>query len=320
MIKALLIGCGKIAGGSEDQRITHGGVYRSMKGVELVACLDKDINVSRKYASKYNCSVEIDLEKALNIYTPDVVSVCTPDHTHFEITQSILLSSKPPKVVFLEKPACSTEIELKKLISLSKSKQIDIVVNHSRRFDVHHNALRKKIIDGEFGILREIHATYYGGWQHNGVHLVDTLSYLFDSNIEVLSINNILPTLNQNDPTLELSAKFQSVQGRLLFFGFNEQDYQMFDLDIRFDRYRLRIENFGERILLEKQVVNDIHEKVLVLEQNRLSTKNLTSMEVAINTICNRLEKGDSTLLDGVRLGDIAPTMYTIWQGVNLNV
>lgn len=319
MNNVLIIGCGKIAGGNNDtSKRTHGGAYSARNDVQIVACLDKSRDISINYAKKFNCIAEISLKEALIRHSPNIVSVCTPDRNHYEITKSLLLSQYPPKIIFLEKPACENKNELLNLIELSGKIQSEIIVNHSRRFDAHHKNLKNRIIAGEFGRLREIHATYYGGWKHNGVHLVDTLSYLFNDIIEIVSVNNILQTVDANDPTLELNARFKSNSGKLLFFGFDENDYQLFDLDIRFDRTRLRIENFGDRVFLEKRILNKNNEKILVEEQNGLKVKKADSMEVAIDTICKSLENGEKSMLDGVRLADIAPTMYTIWQGVKI--
>jgi len=316
MINVLIIGCGKIAGGNNDSsRRTHGGAYSARNDVKIVACMDISKEISINYAKKFNCVAESCINEALKRHYPDIVSVCTPDRNHFEVTKSLLLSKNPPKIIFLEKPACENKIELTKLIELSGRTQSDIVVNHTRRFDINHNILKKRIISGEFGKLREIHATYYGGWIHNGVHLVDTLSFLFNDIIEIVSVNNILQTFDANDPTLDMYARFKTNLGKLFFFGFDEKDYQIFELDIRFDRTRLRIENFGERIILEKQVLNSINEKILIEVQNGLIVRKTTPMEVAIDRMCKCLKSGDKSILDGVRLSDIVTTMNTIWQG-----
>ena len=45
--------------------------------------------------------------------------------------------------------------------------------------------------------------------------------------------------------------------------SFDERHYQLFEFDLRFEKARLRIEDFGSRILFEKKEVNNIGENVL---------------------------------------------------------
>ena len=311
----MILGCGRIAGGINNALFTHGGGYQTRAGVSIVACVDADQEKSHSFAEAYHCEAEKNLHLALKKHQPDIISVCTPDNTHFSITEQILQASHTPKVIFLEKPACSSNDELEHLIALAKHAKVAIVVNHSRRFDQHHQQIRSRISAGEFGTLRSIYATYYSGWQHNGVHIIDTLSYLFNESITVDTITGSWNSPYENDPTIELVASFKKQNVKIHLSGFNENDYQLFEMDLRFSKARLRFEDFGERILLETKYINEINENVIQLVDNGLDEKKETSMQKAIDLICRSIEENNTALLNGYLIQDVAETMQTIWQG-----
>lgn len=315
-LKAVVVGCGRIAGGAEERGPeTHGGAYLARPGVVISACVDFDPAKATAYASAFGCEPFSDVASALAFSQPDIVSVCTPDATHCDIVSRILRDRAAPRVVFLEKPACLNMDELEILRNLTAAKRVDIVVNHTRRFDSHHQALRERIVDGEFGLPCRVHTTYYSGWLHNGVHAVDTLAFLFDDNLEITRITGAQPSPYPEDPTLECTARFANQPGTIRFFGFDENFYQLFELDLLFAGARVRIEDFGNRIIVEQQTVNRIGERVLEATYLGLPERKQTAMQRAVDLICARLEQSAPAMLDGFRLEDCVETMTTIWKG-----
>jgi len=314
VLKVLIVGCGRIAGGINQTLNTHGGAYKARKGVSIVACIDSNQEQSKSFADFFNCQVENNLETAIHNHKPDIISVCTPDNSHFTITERLIQAKHKPKVIFLEKPACSREEELDYLIELSMQKGVDIVVNHSRRFDEHYQQLRERITASEFGDLRSIYATYYSGWRHNGIHMIDTLSYLFNDSVNVDIVTNSWESPYENDPTIEMLGSFKEQDGIINLTGFDEEDYQFFEIDLRFNKARLRFENFGERIILETKFINQIGENALQLVENGLNERKETSMQKAIDIICQSIESNNRFLLDGYLLQDVTESMKTIWR------
>ena len=109
MVEVFVVGCGRIAGEIFTNAFnTHGGAYDALDGAEIVACIDINYDKAIIYSQKYNCKAEKDLEMSLEKYRPDIVSVCTPDQTHFRLTEQLLLSEYAPKLIFLEKPVCQS--------------------------------------------------------------------------------------------------------------------------------------------------------------------------------------------------------------------
>ena len=138
MYKSFIIGCGRIAGYIDDGFVndfTHGYAYQENPDIELEGCMDINPEKRQLFSEKFNCIPFNDYLEGVTKTGSKIVSVCTPDDTHYTIVRSILEIESKIKVIFLEKPACSTLDEINHLIELSNEKEIDIVVNHTRRFD-----------------------------------------------------------------------------------------------------------------------------------------------------------------------------------------
>ena len=195
MFSALIVGCGNISGAQVPiKNTTHGGVFWNHPSINIIACVDTVLNKTVQFSKTYNCSPFTSLGKALNTYAPDIISVCTPDCTHYEIARQILLSAKPPRVLFIEKPICSNRQQYDELLLLSRCSPTLVIVNHSRRFDDHISIIRQAYQSNFFGSLFSVRCCYYSGWLHNGSHVVDTLSYLFDDHLVLDSVIKSSPS------------------------------------------------------------------------------------------------------------------------------
>ena len=57
--KALVVGCGKIAGlSSVNDLTTHAGVYLARDDVEITGCVDKNANDAKAFGEQYRCKSE----------------------------------------------------------------------------------------------------------------------------------------------------------------------------------------------------------------------------------------------------------------------
>ncbi|MEM4396791.1 MAG: Gfo/Idh/MocA family oxidoreductase [Candidatus Woesearchaeota archaeon] len=313
MIKAGIIGCGKIAGYYEKKinPNTHAGAYLTHDLFKLEVCYDIIKNKTINFAKKYNCHFSKNLDEFLNTYSLDVVSVTTPDDTHYEILKKILLNKIKPRIIFLEKPACETKNEFEEIIRLSKKYKVKVVVNLSRRFDELHNYLRNLIKRKTLGSFVSGIGTYYGGLKHNGVHLIDTLIYLLNENFIVLDVFGVINEEEIKDPTIEFRIKTIRKNRIISVFGFNEKQYQLFELDLRFTKGRIRIEDFGTILRIEKRFKNNIGENILKPHNVKIVKKN-SSLINALNIIAGHLLKNRD-----IKKYDIISTnktMNLIWK------
>jgi len=98
----------------------------------------------------------------------------------------------------------------------------------------------------------------------------------------------------------------------------DETLYQIFELDFWFENARLRLEDFCERVILERRTVNPIGECVLENSPEGLLGRTNVPMKNAVGLIGEYLDSGDIKQLAGYCLEDIKPTMETLWEGRRL--
>ncbi len=319
MFRSLIVGCGKIAGIFDEDRkspvMSHAHAYRDNGGIKVAAYIDNDPGKARKLAAKYgpgDCGS--DLREALLEHRPDVVSVCTPDRTHAGIVKDILKSGFVPKVIFVEKPVCSDRKELDLIKRLSSGRDVRILVNHTRRFDDAHRRLKGMIRRGKFGKLVRGDVFYYGGWRHNGVHVVDTLLFLFGGTLRVKGVCGAVKTAYSHDPTLEAVLSLGPGEVPVYLHAFDEKYYQVYDIDFKFDRSRLRIEDFGAKYLYAKKTVNHMKENVLLDSRLWLDRPSGTPMQNAVKAIVSYLRTGDRNMVDDYGIDKAGKTMEVIWE------
>ena len=150
------------------------------------------------------------------------------------------------------------------------------------------------------------------------MHIIDTLSYLFNDSVEIETIQNGANSPYPDDPTINGKLFLSKLPGKLQLMSFDEKYYQLFEFDLRFEKVRLRIEDFGTRILLEKKEVNNIGENVLVMLKNSYVENSNTPIQAAVNLIIERLDKNNPDVLNDYRIVDALETMKTISKGIEL--
>ena len=158
MNNVLIVGCGKIAGYYDELKplkevnsYSHSAAYYLHSEFNIEGYVDRNIKKAEFLAEKFKCAYfSDDLKESLIRIKPAVVSVCTPDNSHYEVVLEILKSEYTPKIIFLEKPAFSSANNSSIFLALIKNKNIRIVVNQTRRLKNYTNKLkvanqRKKI-------------------------------------------------------------------------------------------------------------------------------------------------------------------------------
>ncbi|OGC08515.1 hypothetical protein A2230_08360 [candidate division WOR-1 bacterium RIFOXYA2_FULL_36_21] len=320
MFKAIIIGCGKIAGYFDsdlDSSVSsHARAYDNVPNIDVVAFIDTDLDKAQKLAKIYNCdSYGNDYISFINKHRPDVVSVCTPDNTHFEIINRMLINKVTPSVIFVEKPICSNSNEFNKIKLLSKRKNVAILINHSRRFNPKYINLKKMIQRNVFGKLIRADVFYYGGWKHNGVHVIDTLLFLFNENLFIRKIYGYMTTQYQNDLTLDVELLFDKNKAKIYLHAFDEKYYQLFDFDFKFEKARLKIENFENRYIFDEKFTNSKMESELIPRRLNLGKKNSSCIQNAINVISRYLKLKKANLIKDYSIDEAKTVMNIIWKG-----
>jgi predicted dehydrogenase len=155
-LKVIIAGAGKA--GSE----LHLNAYRRVSDVEVIALCDPDLNRVKSIAKDKNIpDVFPSLEQALKKVSADIVSVCTPPSTHFEICRTAL------------EKRCNVLVEKPIFQSLEESGRIKEIIDQTGcKFSAVHNqkyvpGIRQGVQlmrDGYIGKVAQIHSV----WMING--------------------------------------------------------------------------------------------------------------------------------------------------------
>ena len=313
---SLIIGCGKIAGIFDNEKdnfiYSHAKAYKKNKNINKIFFCDIQYDKAKKLGAKYNSDIyDTNYINILNDFHPDLISVCTPSDTHFEICKKILSNNIKPKAILIEKPICESKNQFDELVRLSKKNKVKLFVNHSRRFDIKHNTIRKLVSKNFFGKIIRIDCLYYGGWENNGIHLVDTLNFIFDDELSLHKLISYKKINSTKYHDIDLLLKFKKNKSLVYANSFSEKNFQIFEFDFKFDESRLRIEDFGSRINYEKKVINNLNENILKPDLINFNL-GLSPIENALNEIINSLQNKQS--LYNFNLKDVYKSMNCVWE------
>src|SRR6267143_5411046 len=137
--RAALIGCGKIGSEFDDNpRVngvySHAGAYTACSATELFAVCDTDPNRLSRSAEKWNVAGTFrDARQMLAETRPDIVSICTPDSTHYELLRAAL-STPGVRAVFAEKPLAAELDQANEIVEEAGRRSVLLAVNYTRRY------------------------------------------------------------------------------------------------------------------------------------------------------------------------------------------
>ena len=117
MLSVAIVGCGKIA---DD----HASQIARIPGCEIIGVCDAEPLMARQLAERFRIRQYFsDAQELLHQARPEVVHVCTPPQSHFEIAK---LCMEAGCHVYVEKPFALTEDEARKLIAYAGERGVKI--------------------------------------------------------------------------------------------------------------------------------------------------------------------------------------------------
>lgn len=289
MYNALIIGAGQIASGYDTPQdncvLTHSHAYLNHDQFNLLGFYDVDFEKARNAAVKWNVDAFLKLDEIKNV---DIISICSPDNYHLSSLKEAL--KLHPKCIFLEKPIANNTESAKEILEISK--KIPILVNYSRRFVPEFQELARTIKDNKFGNF-QYGVGYYGkGFIHNGSHMTNLLGLLIGK-IQKVDVISEFVDFYEKDPT---KTALLSFEGNKKFYmqGVDCNNFTIFELDLLFEKARIRIIESGNKIELYEVKENEQYEgyKNLVLKEI-INTKLDFAMYIAIDNIYKYLENNE---------------------------
>jgi len=142
MLKAAIVGCGKIAD-------AHASQIQRIQGCEIVAVCDREPLMARQLYDRFPVKQYFsDLGELLGQAKPDVVHITTPGQGHYELARLCLEAGSH---VYVEKPFTLYEHEAQSLIALAEKKRLKITAGHDDQFSHAARRMRALVQTGYLG-------------------------------------------------------------------------------------------------------------------------------------------------------------------------
>ena len=142
MIKAAIVGCGKMA----DQ---HAVQIQKIRSAKLVAVCDAEPLMARQLAERFGVPAWFtNLEQMLASARPDVVHVTTPPQSHLEIGKKCFAAGVS---AYIEKPFTLNTADAEELIDLANRKAVKLTAGHNAQFTHAMNEMRRLLATGFLG-------------------------------------------------------------------------------------------------------------------------------------------------------------------------
>lgn len=292
--RVAIIGAGRIGAMLDDPGnphiLTHAHGYKACEGFEIVGFVDPNLDKAEAASSRWGGDAFESIEKLFETQSVEVVSVCLPDELHYATL--LALAEKPVKFIFLEKPAVRTPAEADEVRTLYGELPIRVQVNYTRRFVPEIRSIREAVRSGNYGKFLTGTGHYGKGLLHNGSHMVDLLQFLVGEVGNVAKISEITDFYD-DDPSV--SALLTMCCGGVFHLRhIDSRNFHIFELDLTFEKKRIRIYELGT-IIEEYSVCDDgLFEGCRTLNKNaEYATDHLRAMYHATANIRNNLDRNE---------------------------
>lgn len=244
-LKVLVVGAGNIASAFDtdtntDAARSHAKAYFLNSETLIHAAVEPDPVRREAFGRAWSCDrlypALADIPQGIR---PDIISVCTPTETHYEILKSCLRLN--PKAVLIEKPLTSRLEDAHDIVGLYRKAGIPLSVNLPRKWSKVLSSLGSQLRAGELGVFRQFVGYYTKGVLHNGIHMVSLLQDLLGRIVEQKILSGIVD-FKDTDPTV--TAWLRTAEGHSgVLVGLDCRDTNIFELEIFTDRARIRLLN-----------------------------------------------------------------------------
>lgn len=255
MYKAGVIGCGRIGCSFLDDPLrgpasTHAGAYVECPYTELVAVCDIDESKAHSTAEQLGVKGYQSWREMVDAEHPQIVSVCTPPETHATLVVQLALVDGL-KVIFCEKPIAAHSNRAEAMVSICRAHDVQLVINHQRRFSGTHQWYASMIRQGDLGEVQQASCYYTAGIFNTGTHLIDLVRMYLGDICRVRGYLSAKVTGNPLDPNIDGWARL-SEGGLVTFQTCNVDAYAIFEMSILATEGRLTVKDFGYELQIEQ--------------------------------------------------------------------
>ncbi len=313
--KTAIIGLGNIGSlFDEDPKRkdiwSHTGAYLVSPDTEIVAGSDPDINKLERFSKRCpGVKVYLDYTEMLADNHLDIVSICSPTASHFEILSEVAKSGI--KAIFCEKPIASCIEDACQMVSICKEKNIILAINHTRRWDLNYIRVNKYIRQEKIGELKSILGNYPDKIFMVGTHLIDTLRFYGGDVDWVIGAGD---NLGSDDPAISGLVSFKNgYRGAIMCCS--EKANLIFEIDVIGTKGRVRIIDNGHRVEFFQFEQSDRYSgyQELKKQPSPKSGRGKNPLVSAVKNIVDCIERGGNpacTGEDGLRALEVAVALY----------
>lgn len=152
MLKAAIVGCGKIAD-------AHAFQIMKIEGCRLVSTCDTEPLMARQLSERFHVDRwYTNLTEMLTEVRPDVVHVTTPPESHYKLAKMCIEQGSH---VYIEKPFTLTEPEARDLVRLASEKGLKLTAGHDGQFSHVARRMRDLVQSGYLGGVPVHMESYY---------------------------------------------------------------------------------------------------------------------------------------------------------------
>lgn len=296
-LKALIIGAGRIGSTFDNPNskkiLTHAHAYFKHPNFEIIGFLDSNLNMAKRATKVWGGKAYRNFDEVFSSERIDVVSLCVPDKLHFEFLQKI--KAKNIKMGILEKPLVATKAELNNIKKDPYFQRNNFLVNYSRRFVPEFVQIRESILKKEFGNFLSGNCWYGKGFSHNASHIINLLLF-FGLNIKESKVLAKIDDYSKNDPSCSVLLKTSNSKNITLNV-IDSRKYKVFEIDLFFEKNRVRIFNDGfdiETSTVEEDDVFQGYKKLFLKEKTKTSFDN--ALYKAVDNLYNMTFHNDENL------------------------
>lgn len=141
-LRTAIIGCGAIT------QHRYAPEFAAHPQVEIVAFCDKNRERAQAYADRYGGKAYADYREMLHEQKPDIVTVCTPNAYHAEMTIAAVQGGAH---VLVEKPMAATKQEAEAMIEAAQRSAVTLMVGQSQRLMPPHLKAKEVLSSGKLG-------------------------------------------------------------------------------------------------------------------------------------------------------------------------
>jgi predicted dehydrogenase len=248
----LICGAGNIAHRFDtpegDAIFTHTKGFLRHGGFCVVAIIDEQLERAEEAARIWNIPRYGRCLDDVRDGEYDVVSICTPDHTHAQYLRDAL--TLKPKIVLCEKPLSASIEEASALVALYQKQGVHLAVNYSRRWLPDLQRLSAQALSGAFGKVVSARMKYYKGFLHNASHFVDVLAMFTKPDVLGGTILQSVQDYTPDDLTISAVALMEShIAGGSTFAvmieGYDTRQMSPIELEIIFEKTAIKLEELN---------------------------------------------------------------------------